>query len=82
MQFEEAAFFFDDQDGVEAVGEIAREFLIEREGHAELRDADAEFFQFTLADAEIAERLREIVISFAGARRGRAMLLVSCRASD
>src|SRR3984957_5684968 len=67
MQFEEAAFFFDDENSIEAVGEIAREFLIEREGHPELGDADAEIFQLTFADTEIAERLCQIVIGFTSA---------------
>src|ERR1700722_2007851 len=66
MQFEEAAFLFDDENGIEAIREIAREFLIERESHPELRDSDAEVFQIALADTEIAERLREIVIGFTG----------------
>src|SRR5271165_1937994 len=65
MQLEEAALLFDNQDGIEAVGELPGEFLIEREGHPELRDANAEFFEFSLADGKIAQRLREIVISLA-----------------
>src|SRR5580692_7373049 len=67
MQFEEAAFLFADENGIEAIREIAREFLIEREGHPELCDADAEVFEFALADTEIAERLCQIVIGFTSA---------------
>src|SRR5580704_4412445 len=67
MQFEKTALFFDDQDGIEARGKLAGEFLIERERHAELGDANAELFQFTLAESEIAQGLSEVVVGFPGA---------------
>src|SRR3984957_9146408 len=71
MQFEEAAFFFDDENGIEAVREIAREFLIEWEGHPELRYADAEVFKNPCAETGIAQGRRQIVISFTSAREAR-----------
>ena len=71
MQLEEAALFFDHQDGFKTLREFARERGVEREGHAELRDANAELAELIFANAQIAQGLREIVIRFSGAREAQ-----------
>src|SRR5579872_2325376 len=66
LQFKEAALFFDDEDGLQAGGEIGDESRIEWKRHAEFCDAHAEGVEFLAEDTEIAEALHEVVIRLAG----------------
>ena len=52
----------------ESGGEFDGESRLEREGHAELRDANAERLEVAFAESEIAQRLREVVVGFARRR--------------
>src|SRR5947208_2164070 len=52
LQLEEAALFFHNEEGLQAVGEFGAELRLEREGHPELRDADSQRLQIFRANPE------------------------------
>ncbi len=68
LHLEEAALFFHHQHGFQAAREILHELGLEREGHSHFSDAD------TVVHAQVAQRLHQVVIRFAGAEDANARL--------
>ena len=62
---DERALLLDDDDEVQTVGEVAHDHRIERPHHADLEQADAERSAI-VGEAEIAERLQQILPGLAG----------------
>src|SRR5690606_33715050 len=63
---QETALLFDDQDGIETARELGCEARLDREGAGELGETDPERGETVDADAEIVERLNQIVVRLAG----------------
>src|SRR5690606_35948116 len=63
--FEELALLLDDQDLVQAFGELAHAFGLERPHHADLVQAQADGGRGGLVDAEIVERLAYVEVALA-----------------
>src|SRR5579862_4850723 len=62
LKFQKAALLFDDENGFHALGELGNERRLEWKRHAEFRDANAQVIQVFTADAEIAQRLHQVVV--------------------
>ena len=59
------ALLLDDQDLLEAFGEMAHAVALQRPGHADLVDGEADLGGVGVVDAEIVERLADVEIGFA-----------------
>ncbi len=62
------ALFLHHQDLFEAVGEAPRALRLERPGHGDLVDPQADVARDALVDAEVRERLHHVAEGFAGRR--------------
>ncbi len=65
LVLEQRAFLLDHDDEIEPLGEIAHGDRIERPHHADLEEAQAER-RAVVAEAQVAERLQEILPRLAG----------------
>ena len=74
LRFDEGALLLDDDDVLEAVGELADADRLERPGHADLVDADADVGRGFRVDAEVFERLQHVEIALAGGDDAQARL--------
>ena len=66
LVLDDLPLFLDDQDFLEAFGELAHAFGLERPGHRDLVHADADLGGVGLGDAEVVERLPHVEIALAG----------------
>src|SRR5229473_3360622 len=62
------ALFLHHQDLLQALGEAARALRLERPGHPDLVDPQADVARDALVDAQIRERLHHVAEGFAGGR--------------
>ena len=65
-QLDERALLLDDQDLLEAPRELAHDARLHREEHADLQDADAVARERGVVEAELAQRLAQVVVRLAG----------------
>src|SRR6185369_16142878 len=65
LVFDQLAFFFDDENFLQALGEIANASRFERPRHADLAQADADLGGVLLVDAQVLERLQYVEIALA-----------------
>ena len=65
LVFDDLALLLDDEDLVEAFGELAHAFGLERPRHRDLEDADADLGGVGFGDAEVVERLAHVEIALA-----------------
>ena len=65
LVFDDLPLFLDDQDLVEAFGEVAHAFGLKRPRHRDLEHADADLRGVGFADAEVVERLAHVEIALA-----------------
>ena len=66
LVFDELALFFHHEDFFEALREAARALRLERPGHGDLVDAQADVARHVLVDAEVGERLHGVAEALAG----------------
>ena len=64
--FEYLPLFFDHEDFVETLGEVVHAVRLQRPGHADLVQADADVGRRLFVDAEIGQRLARIEVGLAG----------------
>ena len=65
LVLDELALLLDDQDLLEPFGELAHAFGVERPGHADLEDPQADLGRALLVDAEVVQRLPHVEIGLA-----------------
>ena len=91
LVLDDLAAFLDDEDLFEADGEIAHAFRLQRPGHADLVEPQADLGGDLRGDAEFAQRLADVLVALAGrhdavagVRRihGDAVDLVGARKGD
>ena len=66
LVLDDRAFFLDDQDFFEPLGEMADALAFERPRHRDLVEAKADLGGMRVVDPEIVERLAHVEIGFAG----------------
>lgn len=66
LVLDDLAALLDDEDLLEADGEVAHAFRLQRPGHADLVKAEADLGRDLGRDAELAQRLADVLIALAG----------------
>ena len=72
LVFDQLALFFDDKNFFQPIGEGACTFRLQRPGHGDLVDAQANFPSGSLIDAQVGERLHDIPVRLAGGCNAKA----------
>src|ERR1700746_76776 len=70
--FDDGAFFLDDEDFLEPLGELPDTLAFERPGHCDLVQAEADLRGMRVVNPEIVERLAHIEVGFAGSHNAEA----------
>jgi glutamate 5-kinase len=79
LRLDEAAFFFHHDDVFQAAGEFADAVRFQRPGHADLVHADADVLGRLVVDAEVFERLFDLlpgVVSYEGVFKNGDVVVV------
>ncbi len=66
LVLDDLAALLDDEDLLEADGEVAHAFRLQRPGHADLVEPDADLGGDLRRDAELAQRLADVLVALAG----------------
>ena len=66
LVLDDLPLLLDDEDLLQAFGEVAHALGLERPGHRDLVDADADLGSEPLVDAEVVERLAHVEVALAG----------------
>jgi hypothetical protein len=74
LVLDDLALFLDDQHFVQASRELAHRVGLERPGHADLEEADADRRSLVLADAKLLERLEHVTVGLARCHDAQARL--------
>ena len=65
LVLDDLAALFDDEDLLEADGEIAHAFRLQRPGHADLVKSQADLGGDLLGNPELAQRLADVLVALA-----------------
>ncbi len=65
LVLDDLPLLLDDEDLLEALGELAHALRLERPGHRDLVDADAQLRHVALVEAEVVERLAHVEVALA-----------------
>ncbi len=74
LVLDDLALLLDDEDLLEAFRELADALRLERPGHRDLVDADADLGRVRFADAEVVERLADVEVALAAGDDAEARL--------